>query len=383
MAAHSESTREKSDTKRTRRLVIACGGTGGHLFPGIAVAEDWTRRGGEALLIISEKQIDSLATEGYAHLRFERQKSIAMPPLLSPKIFGFGWTFLKGLLDSLRLLREFRADAVLGMGGFTSTAPMVAGKMLGLPTFIHESNAIPGRANLLNAKFSTRVLVGFEACAGHFGSRPVSTVGTPLRPKLTIKPDPVEAKRHFGLEPIRKTLLVMGGSQGALRLNELVGEALKEFPVNRIQVLHITGPQDFEMAKMAHESAPDGLITAVVPFCGEMQWALAASDLAVCRSGASTLTELASYGLPAVLVPYPFAAHDHQTKNAEIFSEVGAAQLWQQADLSAETFSKRLTALLEDDDGLSKMSQAMLAFSTPGASDAICEVIDKALGSAN
>lgn len=370
--------------RNPRRLVIACGGTGGHLFPGIAVAEAWRARGGDVLLIISEKQIDQLATEGYGHLRFERQKSVAMPPIWSPRILGFGAALLRGIWENRRLLREFRADAVLGMGGFTSTAPLIAGRSRGLPTFIHESNAIPGRANLLNAKFSTRVLVGFAECAGHFGGRQkagaVDVVGTPLRPSVAAKPDRAESLARFGLRPDRRTLLVMGGSQGARRVNELVCESLARFPADRVQVLHITGPQDHEFARVAYEKAPPALSTALLPFCADMQHALAVADLALCRSGASTLTELAYYGVPAVLVPYPFAAHDHQTRNAEVFSRPGAAELWPQGDLDPATFAARLTALLENADALGRMRQAMATLAAPDASDRIGDVIEAAMG---
>lgn len=359
-----------------RRLVVACGGTGGHLFPGIAVAEVWRKRGGEVMLIISEKQIDTLATEGFGHLRFERQQSIAMPGLFSPRMIPFGIGFLKGLSHSRRLLREFQADAVIGMGGFTSTAPLVAGRLGGLPTFIHESNAIPGRANLLNARFSTRVLVGFEACASHFSGRWISSVGTPLRTSMVNRPDRATALARFGLREDRKTLLIMGGSQGARRLNEMTSEALALFPADRVQVLHITGPQDFEAVEAAHEKNPVGLHSRVLPFCAEMEHALAAADLAVCRSGASTLTELAHYALPAVLVPYPFAAHDHQTRNAEIFSNAGAARLWPQAELTARRFTEAIVGLIEDEDSLAKMSRAMGTFATPNSGEMICDLIE-------
>ncbi len=332
------------------------------------------------MLIISEKQIDTLATEGYGHLRFERQQSIAMPKLCSPKMLGFGMGFLKALTHSRRLLKSFRADAVLGMGGFTSTAPLVAGRTRGMPTFIHESNAIPGRANLLNARFSTRVLVGFEACASHFSGGKVSVVGTPLRPSLAATPNREEALRHFGLRPDRKTLLVMGGSQGARRLNELTGLALARLPADRVQVLHITGPQDFESAEKAHREAPEDLTTSVVSFCARMEQALSAADLAVCRSGASTLTELAAFGLPAVLVPYPFAAHDHQTRNAEIFVETGAADLWPQGELDESNYAGRLTALLEDGARLTSMGAAMSRFAIPDASERICDLIATTIG---
>ena len=355
--------------------MVACGGTGGHLFPGIAVAESWQKRGGEVLLIISEKQIDALATEGYDHLEFERQQSIAMPRIYSPKMIGFGLGFLKGLLHSHKLIGRFKADAVIGMGGFTSTAPLVAGWLKRLPTFIHESNAIPGRANLLNAKFSKRALVGVEECIPHFGNHEATHCGTPLRPALVDQPSQAEAIEHLGLKPDRRTLLIMGGSQGALRLNEVIGESLAHLPADRVQVLHITGPRDYDMAKAAHVAAPDDLHTVAMPFCSEMQWPLAAADLALCRSGASTLTELAAYGVPAILVPYPYAAHDHQTKNAKVFVDRGAAVLWPQDELTPETFAERAAALIGDEDRIQEMGDAMKSLDLPGASEAICDVI--------
>ena len=337
------------------RLVIACGGTGGHLFPGIAVAEAWRARGGEVLLLISEKQIDALAAEGHADLQFERLKSIAMPRITSPKIIGFAFAFIRGLWQCRKILKRFQADAVLGMGGFTSTAPLVAGKWLGCPTYIHESNAIPGRANRINARFARTVLVGFERCAKCFGDKKrTSVVGTPLRPAVAAKPDRETALKHFKLSPGLKTLMVMGGSQGARRINELIVEALPHFPVDQMQLLLITGPQDHEWVAPALEKAAIG--GTALPFCADIQYAYAAADLAICRSGASSLTELAYYGLPSVLVPYPFAADDHQMRNAEIFSEPGAAQLWKHEELpDGETFAARLVELITDDVTLAAM----------------------------
>lgn len=362
-----------------RRLVIACGGTGGHLFPGIAVAEAWRQRGGEVILIISEKQIDSLAAEGFGHLRFERQPSVAMPRLWSPRMLGFVAGLARGIGANRRLLKEFGAHAVLGMGGFTSTAPLIAGRWSGLATFIHESNAIPGRANLLNARFSTEVLVGFAACGKHFPGRTPQFVGTPLRPSVEQRPDRGESLARFGLRPDRQTLLVMGGSQGARRINELVCDALGKLPADRMQVLHISGPQDYEMARVAHEKAPENLTRVILPFCADMQHALACADVAICRSGASTLTELAHYGVPSVLIPYPFAAHDHQTRNAEIFAEPGAALLWRQEDLSEASFAGRLTGLMADVNALAAMRGAMSRLAVPDAGGKICDVIEASL----
>lgn len=357
-----------------KRLVIACGGTGGHLFPGIAVAEAWTREGGEVLLLISEKQIDALASEGYDHLRFERMPSMAMPRPVSPKMPVFLAKFVSAVFSCRSLLKKFGCDAVLGMGGFTSTAPLVAGKWLGLPTFIHESNAIPGRANRLNAKFATTVLVGFERCAGAFGEgKRVETVGTPLRPSVAKKPTREEAAEYFGLDPRKKTVMVMGGSQGARRLNELVAASLPAFEEAGLQVLHISGPADHEAVLPAYEKNPGAGVLR--DFCADIQFAYAAADLAICRSGASTLTELSHYAVPSVLVPYPYAADDHQTLNAEIFAGPGAAESWTQEGLDEENFAGKILALAGDDGKLASMRAGMEALAVPDASEKVCEVV--------
>lgn len=359
-----------------RRLVIACGGTGGHLFPGIAVAESWTKGGGEVVLLISEKQIDALAAEGYGHLRFEKMASVAMPKPVSPRMIPFLAKFAGSWISCRKLLKSFRADAVLGMGGFTSAAPLLAGKWKGLPTFIHESNAIPGRANKLNAKFARTVLVGFEGCAKHFEtSRPVEVVGTPVRPSVANRPSREDAAAFFGISPEKKTIMVMGGSQGARRLNELVAAGLSAFEEAGMQVLHISGPADYETVRPAYEKHPGAGV--VRDFCSEIQYAYAAADLAICRSGASTLTELAFYGLPSVLVPYPFAADDHQTLNAEIFSVPAAAELWKQEELNEGNFSRKIVALLSDDERIASMRAAMEELAIPDASAQVCEVIAK------
>ena len=363
--------------------MIACGGTGGHLFPGIAVAETLRERGHESLLLISEKQIDALATEGYGHLQFERLRTEAMPSPLSLKFPGFLFKVAKSTLRCRKLIREFGASAVLGMGGFTSTAPLLAGRISGCRTFIHESNAIPGRANRLNAKFSDTVLVGFEKCGGHFPAGKVKAVGTPLRPALVGRPDRSDGLRHFGMDgdSDAPVLLVMGGSQGARGINRLVIESLPALTAAGVRVLHISGLPDQEEVEAAYEGAAGD--HAVLPFCADIQMAYAAATVAVCRSGASTLAELAHFGLPAILVPYPFAADDHQTRNAEIFSDDGAALMWRQDDLKAENFASDLVALLTDDQGLASMSAAMKKHSPADAAERVCDVIEQQLDADN
>ncbi len=357
------------------RTIIACGGTGGHLFPGLAVAERLLARGGEPLMLISEKEIDALAAKGYDHLRFEKLPAVGMPPLLSPKIVPFALKFLKTRSRCKALVKEFEADAVLGMGGFTSLAPLMAGRACGAKTFIHESNAFPGKANRLAARFADVVLLGMEACAGHFKGREVAVVGTPLRESMLDRPDKAAARRHFGLEEGRGTVLVMGGSQGARGVNRAVTAALAELAEAGLQVLHLSGPGDYDEVRAAYEGA--AMPHHVAPFCHEMPMAYGAADVAIARSGASSLAELSAFALPTVLVPFPAATDDHQTLNARVYSDRGAALLVQESELAERSFGALLGDLFAGGGAkLEAMRGAMDACAVRDAAERVCQTIE-------
>ncbi len=359
------------------RLVIACGGTGGHLFPGIAVARAARARGWETLILISEKQIDALATEGQTDLRFEKVPAIAMPKPLSLAMLKFLWRFVKTKRHCAKLLRDFRATAVLGMGGFTSLPPAMAGKKLGLKTFVHDSNSVPGKANRMTAKSCRLVLLGLKEAAKYFPAGRTRVTGTPLRPSIIPPADLAEARVFFDLpDDDRQTILVMGGSQGARGVNRAVVSALPALAAagDRVRLLHITGPGEYESVSAACAAVP-GLVSRVVPFCQRMELAYALASVAVCRSGASSLTELSAWGLPTVLVPYPTAADDHQRKNAEIFTRAGAAVTVEESTLTNGELAPLLLDLLADPGKLAAMGAAMKAMAPEGAADRICEVI--------
>lgn len=355
------------------RLVIACGGTGGHLFPGIAVAQEARRRGWETLLLISEKQIDALAVQGHDELRFEKVPAVAMPKILSAKMPGFLWRLWKTRQHCRKLLREFKADAVLGMGGFTSLPPVWAGRSLGLRTFVHESNAVPGKANKLTARFCTGVLLGLEACAKFFPVGKTQVTGTPLRTALLTTPDRAEALKFFGLSETKQTVLVMGGSQGARGVNRAMVEALPLLAANGVQVLHITGPGEYDALKAAYADSP--VAASVVPFCQEMGLAYAAADVAVSRSGGSSLTELSAFGLPAILVPYPTAADDHQRRNADVFTQAGAALAVEESALGGGKLGDLLTSLLADAGERKRLGEAMRTLAPADAAARVCDAV--------
>lgn len=360
---------------RPLHILIACGGTGGHLFPGIAVAEALRQRGHEVMLLISQKKVDADASAKYRHLRFETLPAIAKPPTLSPRMLPFLWRTWQSIRRCKILLREFRADAVLGMGGFTSLPPVVAGHQLGLKTFVHDSNARPGRANVLTSRFCTKVFLGLDAARPFFKNRPCITTGTPVRPEILALPDRTQAAASFGLDPAKTTVLITGGSQGARRLNELSAEAAPHLPAGT-QVLHIAGNADLERVLQIANQRAD---CQVIGFCDRMAAAYAASDLVIARSGASSLTEIATSALPSILVPYPFAADDHQTCNARVFADAGAAEMIPENQLTPERLAKSITTIIQNLPTRQRMAQAAHALAITDAASRVSQAIEDCL----
>jgi len=363
-------------------VAIACGGTGGHLFPGLAVAEALRARGHRTLVFISEKEIDSLATRnqtGSQDFRLEKLRSIGMPRLFSLAAFGFVRGMMASILDCRQIYRSFHPDAVLGMGGFTSTAPMLAGRMRGVPIFVHESNAIPGKANRLNAWIAQMVLLGFAKCARHFPrSTRCVTTGTPIRSSLLQAITRAEALQSFGFDPTlsqARTLLVMGGSQGAQGINHILKSVIPSWKGLPIRVIHITGMNNEAAVRTTYKE--NGIAAHVAAFCHEMQVAYAAADLAVARSGAASLCELSAWGVPAILIPYPFAAEDHQTRNAELFATQGAALLVKENAAASEVINRHVRELLfEDKEKLYQMATAMSGLARRDAAERVASIIE-------
>jgi UDP-N-acetylglucosamine--N-acetylmuramyl-(pentapeptide) pyrophosphoryl-undecaprenol N-acetylglucosamine transferase len=357
------------------RIAIAGGGTGGHLFPALAVAEIYRDRGDEVMIFVSEKEIDSLATKDRREFRIEKLPSIGMPTLFSPKIISFLKRFNESLAPCRRLYREFRPDAVLGMGGFTSTAPMLAGKFRKIPVFLHESNAIPGKANRLNARMVDAVLLGFAECARYFSKVRCEFTGTPIRRTLA-KPLPQEkALAAFNLELGRPTLLAMGGSQGAHGINSAMIQALPHLRPASLQVIHLTGAADEQLVTANYQR--HDIPAYVAAFHHRMEEAYSAADLALSRAGAASLSELAHFRLPSILVPYPHAADDHQARNAEVFERAGAAKVFKQESLTGERLAEFITSLCDDPQTLSKMADSSHKLAPRDAARQIVEIIDR------
>lgn len=355
-------------------VAIACGGTGGHLFPGMAVAEMLQRRGHRVLLLVSEKQVDATAVHGRSEFQVERIPAIGLPRPLSRELPRFVVKAVSGFLRCHQVYRRFCPQAVLGMGGFTSTGPILAGRMRGLPTFVHEANAIPGKANRLNARLARHVLVGFEDCRRFFPRAQVEVTGTPIRAGLRVQGDRASALRSFGLSADSRTVLVMGGSQGAHRVNLAIAAVLPRFAGQGVQFIHLTGSQDQNMVLESYHRA--GIPAFVSAFYHQMEAVYAAADLAVARAGAASLTELAYFGVASVLIPYPYAAENHQLLNAEIFARQGAAEVIEEARVGKDTLGSLIDRLLADEARRKQMAARMRALAPQDSAERIARLIE-------
>jgi UDP-N-acetylglucosamine--N-acetylmuramyl-(pentapeptide) pyrophosphoryl-undecaprenol N-acetylglucosamine transferase len=356
-------------------VAIACGGTGGHLFPGIAVAEELKRRGCQIALLISPKEIDRQAVKAAGDLEVFTLPAVG---LQNRNYLSFGWSFWKSSRAVRQIFKKRAPQAVLAMGGFTSAPPLLAAKKFGAKTFLHESNTVPGRANRFLARFVDEGFVGFPETAPRLKAGKVTVTGTPVRPRFLAARDSAESwlsrnRLALGLEPDLPVILVVGGSQGASGLNSLVLSALPLLAAKNWQWLHLTGARDFEKVKGA--CAAQNLKVVVKPFLAAMDLALGAATAAVSRAGASSLAEIAAARLPALLVPFPAAADNHQFFNALAFEKTGSARLLEQKNAAPEMVAAILSELVEDQAQRSRMQTALAQWHAPQAAERIADGI--------
>ena len=349
-------------------IAIACGGTGGHLFPGVAVGEELAARGCDVMLIVSEKDIDKRAAAGARNMEV-----VSLPAV------GLGRNplrFLAGTLRSRRaILRRFRARrpaAVLGMGGFTCAAPILAGRKVGATTFLHESNTIPGRANRWLGRWIDQAFVWFPEAAKRWPRVTANVVGMPVREAFRSR-DRAGAREALGLDPERPTLVVTGGSQGASAVNRAVLAAIPKLTeaIENLQILHLTGAADRE--EVAARYAKTGVTAVTHAFLDDMPAALNAATLVAARAGASSMAELAAVGAPAILVPYPHAADDHQSHNAAAFVACEAARLVEQNESLPEALEREICELMTAPQLLQSLSMNVRQRHEPDAARRIAE----------
>jgi UDP-N-acetylglucosamine--N-acetylmuramyl-(pentapeptide) pyrophosphoryl-undecaprenol N-acetylglucosamine transferase len=260
------------------------------------------------------------------------------------------------------------------MGGFTSTAPVLAGKMRGAATFIHESNAVPGKANRLAGRLVRAVLLGFKECAQFFPTTRTEVTGTPIRTELT-RLDREAARQKLGLSAHLTTLLIMGGSQGASGINQAVIKSLPLLHGLPLQVIHLSGNRDERV--VADNYRRENVPAYVAAFHHRMEELYSAADFTVARAGAASLAELAAFSLPSILVPYPYAADDHQTRNGEIFARANAAILLKESELTGALLARKITELVANPQLLGRMSESSARLAHKNAASHVVATIEK------
>jgi UDP-N-acetylglucosamine--N-acetylmuramyl-(pentapeptide) pyrophosphoryl-undecaprenol N-acetylglucosamine transferase len=368
------------------RIVLAGGGSGGHIYPLLAVADEIARKSVEMQFTCEMTYLGP--RDSYAPL-FESRgiviDSIAVGKLrryFSIENFLDAPKFLIGFIQALWKLYRIMPDAIFSKGGTGALPVVVAGWFYRIPVAIHESDAVPGLTNAVSARFARKIFVSFPDAAERFDARKVVVTGTPIREELlTNRPKPELAKESLGFSSSHPLMLILGGSQGSMRINNFIVTNLPEI-MKMTQVLHQTGIANFlEVQKLAHaalidQPADGNRYVPINYFTDKMETAYAAADIVVCRGGAG-IFEIASFGKPAILIPIAESANDHQRANAYAFAEAGAGVVIEESNLLPGIFLNQLKSILTDDNRRAKMADASAKFFVPDAAKKIADEILK------
>ncbi|WP_052865089.1 UDP-N-acetylglucosamine--N-acetylmuramyl-(pentapeptide) pyrophosphoryl-undecaprenol N-acetylglucosamine transferase [Streptomyces niger] len=345
-------------------VVIGAGGTGGHIYPGLALADALRRAVPDAVIsfVGTERGLETrlIPRAGY---RLHTVDMIPFDPALGARRFLLPADLLKSGAQCRAILRAQGAQVAVGMGGYPSAPVIVGARLAGLPSMIHESNAVPGRANRFAARLTPHIALAFDRSRAHLpGGDRAETVGMPLSGPLAGLDRAAlrgPARRALGVPDGARLLLVNGGSLGAARLTEAaVGLAARHRHRADLRMVIKTGPAALDAARERLVAEGGAAVAEAVPYLDRMDLAYAAADLVVCRAGSATVAELATIGMPAVLVPYPHAPGDHQTHNARVLSDAGAALLLPDAETTAERLDAVVGPLLDDPARLAAMGAA-------------------------
>jgi UDP-N-acetylglucosamine--N-acetylmuramyl-(pentapeptide) pyrophosphoryl-undecaprenol N-acetylglucosamine transferase len=361
------------------RLLIAAGGTGGHVYPGVAIAEEWRRRhpDSEVTFVGTGRGLESkvIPQAGFplrtiAARGFPRKSPLGM--------LRAAWALVPSLLQAGRLIRELKPDLVVGTGGYVSGPVVFLARMAGIPAVIQEQNSVPGSTNRWLNLIANQVHISFVESRNYFRRRNnLKVSGNPIRRSL-IRQDRDAAYSALNLDPSRRTLFIFGGSRGARSINEAVAGAL---PLLRgipdLQVLWQTGHED--RAAMMERVKGVPFPVRVVAYLDSIEKAYAVADLTICRAGAMTIAEITACGVPTILVPYPHATHDHQTHNARGLVERGAAEMIADRDLTAEELRRRIEALFREEPRRRALGRKARAFAKTDAAHRIVRSIEDLL----
>lgn len=360
-------------SKAPIRLLIAASGTGGHLFPAIAVAEqlpdyhiEWLGVSDrlETQLIAPRYCLNTIVVEGF-------QQRLGLGSLQTVN------RFVRSIWQVRQFLSAKQFQGVLTTGGYIAAPAIIAARSLGLPVILHESNALPGKVTRWLSPWCNVVAIGFDAAAHYLARAKTVYLGTPVRSEFRLAEGELPRPCNLPIPPEVPLIVVVGGSQGAVAINQMVRQCAPAWFEAGAWVVHLTGKNDPEVDVLQHPQY------FALPFYEEMASLLYRANLAISRAGAGTLTELAITRTPSILIPYPFAAEDHQTHNAAIFGAVGAASVLRQADITPALFRDKVLQLLRSPESLQQMSQAAASLAIVDSAERLAALVDQVLTQSN
>jgi len=359
------------------KIVLTGGGTGGHACPAASIAEALRAEMPDCgLLYVGSRGGPEAKLAAEAGIPFSGLTTRSLGRLFSLGMIPTAAAFGKGFMEALSILRRFEPELVIGTGGYAAAPVVLAQVLRGGRTVIHEQNTVPGRTNRWLGRFASAICVTFEDSMRYFPPGKTVVTGLPIRSQILNAPGKAEARSALGLDPDTFTILVLGGSQGARRVNQAVAEALQALSRLPVQVFHQAGERNFREAEEGAKAlAWDGY--HLCAYVDDMGLAYGAADLAVSRCGASTIAEITAVGLPAILVPYPYAYADHQRLNAEFVSRNGAGIIVSDSELTGGILTDTIGRLLNSPEEIRKMGEASRKLGRPNAAR---DVVAVALG---
>ncbi len=354
------------------KVIIAGGGTGGHVFPAISIAEEILDRnsGNEVLFVGTEQGIEKriLPEKGY-RVEFINSRGI-VGKNFSQKVMAV-ISILGAMLSSLKILRDFRPDAVIGVGGYASGPTLLCASMSSIPTAVCEQNSIPGLANRMLSRFVGKIFITFEESKEHLPAEKTVLTGNPIRRDLVHVAAEKKPRQNAP-----RNIFVLGGSQGARKLNEIVPLSLGKLGA-QINVTHQTGEAQVESVRETYRQL--GISAEVFGFTDDMSRIYERTDLAICRAGSGTLSEITAFGIPSILIPLASSTHDHQLKNAKVLESNAAAVVVEEKELSVEGLCAAMEKTLEENT-LGRMAANSKKLARPHAAREIVNEIERIIG---
>jgi UDP-N-acetylglucosamine--N-acetylmuramyl-(pentapeptide) pyrophosphoryl-undecaprenol N-acetylglucosamine transferase len=360
-------------------VLISGGGTGGHIMPGIALYEEFKSQGYNPILLVGTDDVK------FSSLNTVENVQTYNAPTMWKNIFNlpaFTIRFIVALTWTMRFITKNDVAAVIGMGGYVSAPSLVAALLKKIPVYLCEQNVVPGMVTSFFAKKAKAIFTTFEATAAYFDIEMAHSIihaGNPLRKHLLKQVEKEAALKRFNMMHCKKVILVIGGSQGALKLNELMYDMLTQFPESFTDtgIIWSTGTYSYEQFKEKLQNVTHRASIFLAPYILDVENSYAACDIAISRAGAGVLMELAAWGVPALLIPYPYAAKDHQKKNALEFVKAGAAELVENSEAKAQNVAPVLFDLLDNETLLARMSAKAKSLARINAAQDIVNFIAK------